>query len=89
MRGVVGPLPYPVSRKTIRNTRNVAVDIERVEASLTSGVMVAGALCGSCETGCWKILFDCGVWLTGNDGLMKLMFVIVRHGQEFNCKAHV
>jgi hypothetical protein len=51
--------------------------------------MVVDAFAGSCETGCWKNLLNACVRLTGKDGMLIMMFVVVRHGQDFYCKAHV
>jgi hypothetical protein len=87
----VGAAPlFWQSRLTRRITRDVeAIDVERDEAGHTGDFPAVGALIGMNETGCWRILFNSCVGLLGKDALCKMMFVVVRHGQDFYCKAQV
>jgi hypothetical protein len=82
VHGVAGPLPCLNSRRTSWITRDVGCDIARDDASLTSGVQAIGTPAGRYDSGCWKNLNDRRVWLTGKDAPIRLMFVIVRHGQK-------
>jgi hypothetical protein len=79
VRGAAGPLALSVSRKTSRTERDVALDIERSDASLTSGVQAISASIGRYVSGCWKNLLDVDVGLTGKGARTDLMLVVVRH----------